>query len=557
MLAEQYRHRLGRRPRPGRGPLLGAQPARAVRRPGAGGPGRGRGAARAPAAADQQARRRRPVRCPSRDRRRRRTSSSSSSSGATPRCSRTRSTSASCRARRDAAAPRRAGAAVLRPPAGLPGDARATSPTRSPASPTCTTRPTSTSHELFEPARGRAAAGLFTGQRRGEFLDLPRRPPRAGSRGAGGGPAAGQRGAPEPAAARAGRRGGAASRGVPPAGRAAGRRTASCCGRWSAPGAARRKQASSWSAGPGSGKSVIALSLLGELSRQGRIGAARDRLLGLHPDAAQGRRRAGPRGSGRCSATSTSSASSSRTSSTCCCATRRTASARRPPTGTRGRSARTGTPQVDELLQAARVPVFLLDEHQVVRPGELGSVARDHGAPQRGSASTSSVVELDGQYRCGGSRAYETWVLRLLGLEPGGPDAPGRATSTSLLGRRQSPQQHGGRAARAAGRGLQRAHQRRVLLAVGRRRVPDGSLPEDVVGRRVAAALEQQEGHLGRRGAGPAVLVQRPGRLRSGRLRLHRAGLRVRLVGRHPGPGPRPARPTAGSRSRARATTRR
>ena len=37
-------------------------------------------------------------------------------------------------------------------------------------------------------------------------------------------------------------------------------------------------------------------------------------------------------------------------------------------------SARTGAPQVDELLQVARVPVFLLDEHQVVRPGERGSL---------------------------------------------------------------------------------------------------------------------------------------------------------------------------------------
>lgn len=30
--------------------------------------------------------------------------------------------------------------------------------------------------------------------------------------------------------------------------------------------------------------------------------------------------------------------------------------------------------QIEELLNAARVPVFLLDEHQVVRPGEMGTV---------------------------------------------------------------------------------------------------------------------------------------------------------------------------------------
>ncbi|MGW5433326.1 DNA/RNA helicase domain-containing protein [Streptomyces sp. NPDC004059] len=32
-----------------------------------------------------------------------------------------------------------------------------------------------------------------------------------------------------------------------------------------------------------------------------------------------------------------------------------------------------------------------------------------------------SVTNLGGQFRCGGSRAYEEWVLRLLGLVPGGP----------------------------------------------------------------------------------------------------------------------------------------
>ena len=50
------------------------------------------------------------------------------------------------------------------------------------------------------------------------------------------------------------------------------------------------------SGGPGSGKSVIALSLLGELSRQGRTGAARDRVAVVHPDPAQGRRRSGTAG---------------------------------------------------------------------------------------------------------------------------------------------------------------------------------------------------------------------------------------------------------------------
>ncbi|MEU6048407.1 DUF2075 domain-containing protein [Streptomyces griseus] len=81
---------------------------------------------------------------------------------------------------------------------------------------------------------------------------------------------------------------------------------------------------------------------------------------------------------------------------------------------------RSGRSQVEELIDAARVPVFLLDEHQVVRPGEMGSVkAIEQAAAARGCLVRH--VNLNEQFRCGGSRAYERWVRRLLGLEPGGP----------------------------------------------------------------------------------------------------------------------------------------
>ncbi|MFB8352077.1 DNA/RNA helicase domain-containing protein [Streptomyces niveus] len=76
--------------------------------------------------------------------------------------------------------------------------------------------------------------------------------------------------------------------------------------------------------------------------------------------------------------------------------------------------------QVEELIDAARVPVFLLDEYQVVRPLEMGSVeAIDDAAKARGCVVRH--VNLNDQFRCGGSRAYEHWVRRFLGLEPGGP----------------------------------------------------------------------------------------------------------------------------------------
>ncbi|MFE4023457.1 DNA/RNA helicase domain-containing protein [Streptomyces sp. NPDC059101] len=74
-----------------------------------------------------------------------------------------------------------------------------------------------------------------------------------------------------------------------------------------------------------------------------------------------------------------------------------------------------GVRQIDELLDAARVPVFLLDDHQVVRPGEMGSrTAIDQAAAARGLRPRH--IDLNGQFRNGGSRAYEQWVLRLLQL---------------------------------------------------------------------------------------------------------------------------------------------
>jgi DUF2075 family protein len=81
---------------------------------------------------------------------------------------------------------------------------------------------------------------------------------------------------------------------------------------------------------------------------------------------------------------------------------------------------RTGKRQVDELIDAARVPVFLLDQNQVVRPGELGTV-QDIEKAARERGLDVHHVDLSAQYRCGGSEAYIDWVERLLGLRHGGP----------------------------------------------------------------------------------------------------------------------------------------
>ena len=90
-------------------------------------------------------------------------------------------------------------------------------------------------------------------------------------------------------------------------------------------------------------------------------------------------------------------------------------------------------------MRAARVPVFLLDEHQGVRPAEIGTVTSIEQACARNGTAVLRV-RLDGQFRCGGSEIYVRWVEQLLGLRPGGPQPwPGDDTFQLLLA--DSPEQ--------------------------------------------------------------------------------------------------------------------
>jgi hypothetical protein len=173
------------------------------------------------------------------------------------------------------------------------------------------------------------------------------------------------------------------------------------------------------SGGPGSGKSVIALSLMGELARQGskvlHATGSRSFTQTLRKVAAKGSPRvrtmfkyfnqfmdAEPNSldvlildeAHRIRETSVSRFTK--------------------------KALRSDRPQIDELISVARVPVFLLDQHQVVKPDELGTV-EEITAFAEGRGLTVRTVSLDEQFRCGGSDAYIHWVERLLGLAPGGP----------------------------------------------------------------------------------------------------------------------------------------
>lgn len=73
--------------------------------------------------------------------------------------------------------------------------------------------------------------------------------------------------------------------------------------------------------------------------------------------------------------------------------------------------------QVRELIRAARVSVFLLDERQNVRPGEIGTVAEiEDGA--RAEEAALYHVGLNGQFRCNGCSPYVDWIDKLLSDDP-------------------------------------------------------------------------------------------------------------------------------------------
>lgn len=80
----------------------------------------------------------------------------------------------------------------------------------------------------------------------------------------------------------------------------------------------------------------------------------------------------------------------------------------------------TGPSQVKQLISAADVPVFLLDEHQVVRPGEDGTIQLIENAAKEMKHEVLRI-DLRSQFRCGGDPEYIRWVEQLLGLVAGEP----------------------------------------------------------------------------------------------------------------------------------------
>jgi hypothetical protein len=89
---------------------------------------------------------------------------------------------------------------------------------------------------------------------------------------------------------------------------------------------------------------------------------------------------------------------------------RKTSSSRFTP-----KAERSDVPQVQEIINAGKVSVFFIDDDQVVRPDEIGSVQYIRSNAEI-AGCTVHEYELEVQFRCSGSEAFVNWVNNTLGI---------------------------------------------------------------------------------------------------------------------------------------------
>lgn len=73
-------------------------------------------------------------------------------------------------------------------------------------------------------------------------------------------------------------------------------------------------------------------------------------------------------------------------------------------------------PQIQELLKASRTAVFFIDDKQIVRPGEIGSAPYIKAEAEKLQSHVSEFT-LEAQFRCAGSEAFVSWINNTLGIE--------------------------------------------------------------------------------------------------------------------------------------------
>lgn len=166
--------------------------------------------------------------------------------------------------------------------------------------------------------------------------------------------------------------------------------------------------------GPGTGKSVIALEVMGELMRQGRTVF---HATGSSAFTNTLRKIVGNRARSLFKFFNSFAATEPNSIEVLVCdeahRVRRTSNSRY----TR-REDRSNLPQIDELMRVAKLNIFFIDENQIVRPDEIGSIRLIRAAAERFGVAREDIAEfeLKTQFRCSGSDAYLQWLDKVLGI---------------------------------------------------------------------------------------------------------------------------------------------
>lgn len=164
--------------------------------------------------------------------------------------------------------------------------------------------------------------------------------------------------------------------------------------------------------GPGTGKSVIALNLMADLSRLGRVAHY---ATGSKSFTETLREIVGARAGNQFKYFNTYMQAEPNTVDVLICdeahRIRKTSNNRFTP-----KSKQSDKAQFEELLHVSRVLVLFIDDYQTVRPDEIGSVS--YVSEMLASRADVDVheYELTTQFRCGGSEAYIEWVNNTLGI---------------------------------------------------------------------------------------------------------------------------------------------
>jgi DUF2075 family protein len=164
--------------------------------------------------------------------------------------------------------------------------------------------------------------------------------------------------------------------------------------------------------GPGTGKSVIALNLLAELSR---LGLNTHYVTGSRAFTNTLKKIVGTRASSQIKFFNSYMTADHHAVDVMICDEAHRIRETSNDRYTR-RTERSGKAQVDELFHAAKVVVFFIDDRQIVRPGEIGSAKVILDAASRNNYRIFDYT-LEAQFRCSGSDGFINWVNNTLEIE--------------------------------------------------------------------------------------------------------------------------------------------